>query len=102
MNRIAHEVERIARETYPAEDIELVLLALSEMRQPNLAVEFAALRERVQLAILLLANGKANALLKQVDASQVDWRDTLVAADATRKVLKDQLVAGSFPPSGAA
>ena len=83
MSRIAQEAERIARETYAAEEVELVLLALSEMRQPNLTLEFSDLRERVQLAILLLANGDSNALLKQVKASQVDWRDTLVAAQAT-------------------
>ncbi len=88
MKGISQAVEVRVRETFSADDAELVLLALSEMERPPLTPEFESLRDRVQFAVLLLSNGDPNSLLKQVRSSQIDWRDTLVAAGVLEERLR--------------
>ena len=57
-------------------DAGLVLMALAEVDDvPGLATG-----ERVQAAVLKLADGGLGRLDRQLRAAQIDWRDVLVAA----------------------
>lgn len=88
MNGVAPNIEIQVRAEFSADDAELILLALSEMNSPPSDAEFADLREKVREAILLLADGNPNALLRKVASSQIDWRDTLVGAETLRRHLQ--------------
>jgi hypothetical protein len=90
MNGVAPSIEIQVRAEFSEDDAELMLLALSEMKSPPLDAEFYDLRKRVHEAILLLAGGNPNALLRRVASSQIDWRDTLVGAEALKLHLQKE------------
>lgn len=44
------------------------------------APDWSELAERVRFAVLKLSRGNLDVLSRQLDAAQIDWRDTLMAA----------------------
>ena len=56
------------------------IAVLAGMLEPPLSPEWAVARERVQIAALMLARTNLKTLEAVVKQSQVDWRDTLMAA----------------------
>ena len=73
-------IEENVRIVFSAEDASAALAALSSMREPPQCLEWATARARVQIATLMLSKGDIELLNKAIKQSQVDWRDTLVAA----------------------
>ncbi len=67
---------RRVRDDFGAEDAELVLVALAELDDlPGLVAH-----ERVQAAVVKLADGNLRRLDVQLREARIDWRDVLVAA----------------------
>ena len=80
MEKVSRMIEANVRELFSLQDAAVVLAALSEMKVPLPNSEWSTTRDRVQAAILVLSDSRIDRLLKEVAASQVDWRDTLMAA----------------------
>ncbi len=77
---VSQTIEANVRGAYSAQDADAVLAALASMQEPPRAPEWAATRTRVQIAALMIAGGDIELLHKAIKQSQVDWRDTLMAA----------------------
>jgi hypothetical protein len=77
---VSQAIETNVRAAFSSQDASTVLVALAGMQQPPSTPEWAVARARVQIAALMLAKGDVELLCKAVKQSQVDWRDTLVAA----------------------
>jgi hypothetical protein len=73
-------MEEDIRTAFPATQVKEVLAALASMSAPPDTPEWALARTRVQIAVLMLANGNLDLFRKEISQSQKDWRDTLVAA----------------------
>ncbi|MGJ7527572.1 hypothetical protein [Variovorax sp. GB1P17] len=80
MEKVSQTIEAKVREIFSLEDAAVALAALSAMEIPLSNSEWSTTRDRVQAAILVLSNSRIDRLLKEVSASQVDWRDTLMGA----------------------
>jgi len=78
MTRVSLTIETKVRATFPPQDAEAALTALSEMKEPSSEEEWEAMRTRVQAAILISSQSKLEKLLEGVANSQIDWRDTLI------------------------
>jgi hypothetical protein len=70
-------LERYVRIRFPAAEVDGVPRALDEWRIPY---EDEPPGERLQAAVLLLADGRAEHLARGFRLGEVDWRDLLVAA----------------------
>jgi hypothetical protein len=70
-------VRRVRRDFAPAE-AETVLGLLDGLGEYAMSLDPAG-RERVQTAVVLLADGDSRALLDALALAQTDWRDVLVA-----------------------
>jgi hypothetical protein len=77
---VSQAIEANARATFSAQDASEALVALSTMLQPPSTPEWVVARARVQIATLMLAKGDVESLRKAIKQSQLDWRDTLMAA----------------------
>jgi hypothetical protein len=77
---ISQAIEANVRANYSAQDAGAALDALADMRDPPQAPEWAITRARVQIATLMIARGDVVLLRKAIQQSQIDWRDTLMAA----------------------
>jgi hypothetical protein len=80
MSKVTSAIEAKVREMFSAQEAELALVALSEMAQPPTEGSWANTRARVQAALLISSQSNIDKLLKGVERSQIDWRDTLVGA----------------------
>jgi hypothetical protein len=78
MKRVSSTIETKVRATFPSQDAETALTALSEMKEPSSEGEWEATRMRVQAAILISSQSNLEKLLEGVANSQIDWRDTLM------------------------
>ena len=77
---VSQAIEANVRAAFSAQDASEALVALSTMQQPPSAPEWAVARARVQIAALMLAKGDVESLRNAIKQSQLDWRDTLMAA----------------------
>ena len=77
---VSQTIETNVRAAFSSQDASAVLPALTSMQQPPPTPEWAATRACVQIATLMLAKGDVELLRKTIKQSQVDWRDTLMAA----------------------
>jgi hypothetical protein len=77
---LSTSVEAKLRSRFPAAEAESAVRALSALGSPEPSVEFIETRIRVQIAIALLADGNLEKIRLWVKQSEIDWRDTLVAA----------------------
>ena len=77
---VSQAIETNVRAAFSSQDASTVLVALTSMQQPPSTPEWAVARARVQIAALMLAKGDVELLCETVKQSQVDWRDTLMAA----------------------
>lgn len=74
-------LEKNVRVAFPAKDAGMVIAALVAMPEPAAVTpEWVVARARVQIAVLMRADGDIELLHKAIEQSQVDWRDTLVGA----------------------
>ena len=80
MEKVSRTIEEKVREIFSLQDAAVALAALSAVEMPLSNSEWPTTRDRVQAAILVLSNSQIDRLLKEVSASQVDWRDTLMGA----------------------
>lgn len=79
--KLSSIVETEVRDRFPEEEARLVLSAFQAAELPFLGDESRSHeRDRVQLAILTLANGSLSEFEKWLREARVDWRDVLVAA----------------------
>lgn len=67
------DVERVVRRDFADEDFDTILSLLDEYSDSEKA--------RVQLAILKLAKGSAECLLREIEQAKCDYRDVLASAE---------------------
>jgi hypothetical protein len=72
-------VEKKIRATFPAQEAEVAISALSGMTMPPLNKEWTTTRARVQVAIFMSSKAHLERLLSGVAGAEIDWRDTLVS-----------------------
>jgi len=77
---VSQAIETNVRAAFSSQDVSAALVALNSMQQPPPTPEWAVARVRVQIAALMPAKGDVELLRKTIKQSQVDWRDTLMAA----------------------
>jgi hypothetical protein len=63
-----------------SEHVGSALALFASMLEPPQTLEWAVTRERVQIAVLMLARGNLDSLKAAIKQSQIDWRDTLTSA----------------------
>ena len=80
MTQLSPNIEAKVRASFKREEIGAVLSFLSDMKEPPFEGEWALTRERVQVAILILANSNLERLMTCIAGAQIDWRDTLNGA----------------------
>jgi hypothetical protein len=86
--------EVIAR--YPSEPAAEVL-ALFEGTELPFLERPSRERDRVQLAVLLLADGDVHKLREELELAAIDWRDVLMAAGLGHENWPDVLRRAGFP-----
>jgi hypothetical protein len=77
--RIFPPVEEKIRATFPAQEAEIAISALSGMTTPPLDKEWMTTRARVQVAIFISSQAHLERLLAGVAGAEIDWRDILVS-----------------------
>jgi hypothetical protein len=80
MARSREDVKRIVRREFPAQNEDEILKLLDSYGTESYHRE----RERVQLAVLKLAEGNIDDLLHYLSAAIVDYRDVLIWAEYAR------------------
>ncbi|WP_148264731.1 hypothetical protein [Collimonas fungivorans] len=76
--RIFPPVEEKIKATFPAQEAEVAISALSGMTTPPLDKEWTTTRARVQVAIFMSSKSDLERLLVGVASAEIDWRDILV------------------------
>jgi hypothetical protein len=71
------DVERVVRRDFPAEACSEVLAMLDEYGSAGYHRE----RDRVQLAVLKLADGSRETLRREIEGAKCDYRDTLLSSE---------------------
>jgi hypothetical protein len=71
------DVERVVRRDFPTEDFATVMALLDEYGTKHYERE----KDRVQLAVLKLADGSVDELLCQIQTAKMDYRDVLSWAE---------------------
>jgi len=71
------DVERVVRRDFPAEAFSEVLTLLDAYGIEDYERE----KDRVQLAVLKLAQGNREKLRREIDGAKCDYRDTLLSAE---------------------
>jgi len=71
------DVERIVRRDFPSEDFTTVMALLDTYGTESYGRE----KDRVQLAVLKLADGSIDSLLSQIEIAKSDYRDVLSPAE---------------------
>jgi hypothetical protein len=83
------EVERNVRSRFVGKGTDQALATLSEMTVPSQEPAWVETRKRVQIALLMLADSDIGRLKAEAAKSQIDWRDTLVAAGLSNEDWKE-------------
>jgi hypothetical protein len=78
--RMSMSVEAKLRSRLPVAEAEAAIRLLSALGSPESSAAFIETRIRVQIAIAMLADGNLEKVDLWVKQSEIDWRDTLVAA----------------------
>jgi len=100
---VSPTIEAKVRSSFPEQDTSAALAVLAGMHMPPQTPEWAAARERVQIAALMLAHANIESLRAAVKQSQIDWRDTLMAAGLGNANWPSVAAAAGFTvPSGSA
>jgi hypothetical protein len=94
--RVSEEVEKEVVRRFPQRDVAGVLAALAALNHPPADGEWARTRARVQLALVILAQGDARALAHHLQMAKRDWRDTLCEAGLENINWPDVLRAAGF------
>lgn len=71
------DVERVVRREFPSEDFATVMALLDSYGTESYERE----RDRVQLAVLKLAEGSIDLLLREIQMAKSDYRDVLSPAE---------------------
>jgi len=71
------DVERIVRRDFPSQDFATLMALLDEYGTKRHERE----RDRVQLAVLKLADGSVDEILCQIQTAKIDYRDVLSWAE---------------------
>ena len=71
------DVERIVRREFPSNDFKTVVALLDAYGTE----EYERERDRVQLAVMKLANGSVDALAREMQIAKLDYRDVLSPAE---------------------
>jgi hypothetical protein len=80
-SRVGGRVRRRVASDYPPATADGVIASLEALSLEPWAIDDdAAGRERIQVAILQLADGDASRIADGINLARIDWRDLLVAA----------------------
>jgi len=80
---LAERVAEAIRKQY-GEEAETVVTLLEEVESGSLRQTLYGPSERLETAVLILAQGDVEKLLSALDLLRIDWRDLLVAAGIER------------------